>query len=110
LEIIQERYHPSLWNVYAFHCSDGDNFESDNLPALKAAKALCEACNLFGYGEIKPAGSGHLYESSMLKVFRLLKTDNFQSLLIERKEDIWPSFKALLSRERVPGALAEPGE
>ena len=25
LEIIQERYHPSLWNVYAFHCSDGDN-------------------------------------------------------------------------------------
>ena len=30
LEIIQERYHPSLWNIYAFHCSDGDNFDSDN--------------------------------------------------------------------------------
>jgi sporulation protein YhbH len=104
LEIIQDRYHPSLWNIYAFHCSDGDNFESDNLPALKAAKGLCDVCNLFGYGEIKPAGAGHLYESSMLKVFRLLKADNFQSLLIERKEDIWSSFKALLSRERVPGA------
>jgi sporulation protein YhbH len=110
LEIIQERYHPSLWNVYAFHCSDGDNFESDNLAALKAAKALCELCNLFGYGEIKPAGSGHLYESSMLKVFRLLKTENFQSLLIERKEDIWPSFKVLLSRERVPGGLSETAD
>ena len=24
-----------LWNVYAFHCSDGDNFESDNPAALK---------------------------------------------------------------------------
>jgi hypothetical protein len=101
LEIIQERYHPSLWNVYAFHCSDGDNFESDNLEALKHAKALCEVCNLFGYGEIKPAGAGHYYEGSMLKVFRLLKAPNFQPLLIERKEDVWPSFKTLLSRERV---------
>jgi uncharacterized protein len=110
LEIVQERYHPSLWNIYAFHCSDGDNFESDNLPALKAAKGLCDVCNLFGYGEIKPAGGGHLYESSMLKVFRLLKAENFQSLLIERKEDIWPSFKALLSRERVPGAVAESAD
>ena len=37
LEIIEARYHPSLWNVYAFHCSDGDNFYSDNERALQAA-------------------------------------------------------------------------
>jgi uncharacterized protein len=99
LEIIHDRYHPSLWNVYAFHCSDGDNFDSDNANALKAAKELCEICNLFGYGEIKPLGS-HYYESSMLDMFRRLEADNFQSVLIERKEDIWPSFKAFLSRDR----------
>jgi uncharacterized sporulation protein YeaH/YhbH (DUF444 family) len=89
-----------LWNVYAFHCSDGDNFDSDNAAALKAAKELCELCNLFGYGEIKPLGS-HYYESSMLDMFRRLDADNFQSVLIERKEDIWPSFRAFLSRDRV---------
>jgi sporulation protein YhbH len=100
LEIIYDRYHPSLWNVYAFHCSDGDNFDSDNAAALKAAKELCEICNLFGYGEIKPLGS-HYYESSMLDMFRRLEADNFQSVLIERKEDIWPSFRAFLSRDRV---------
>jgi len=99
LEIIQERYHPSLWNIYAFHCSDGDNFESDNPAALKAAKQLCEVCNLFGYGEIKPLGSRY-YESSMLNIFRRLEADNFQTVLIERKEDIWPSFKAFLAKER----------
>lgn len=99
LEIIQERYHPSLWNVYAFHCSDGDNFESDNPATLKAAKELCEVCNLFGYGEIKPLGSRY-YESSMLNIFRRLEADNFQTVLIERKEDIWPSFKAFLAKER----------
>src|SRR2546428_732855 len=99
LEIIQERYHPSLWNIYAFHCSDGDNFESDNPAALKAAKQLCEVCNLFGYGEIKPLGSRY-YESSMLNIFRRLEADNFQTVLIERKEDIWPSFKAFLAKEK----------
>jgi len=99
LDIIQERYHPSVWNVYAFHCSDGDNFESDNPTALKAAKQLCDMCNLFGYGEIKPLGSRY-YESSMLNIFRRLEAENFQTVLIERKEDIWPSFKAFLARER----------
>ncbi len=100
LEIIYDRYHPSLWNVYAFHCSDGDNFDSDNANAVKAAKELCEVCNLFGYGEIKPLGS-HYYESSMLDMFRRIEAENFQSVLIERKEDIWPSFKAFLSRDKV---------
>jgi sporulation protein YhbH len=103
LDIIKERYHPSLWNVYAFHCSDGDNFDSDNPTALKAAKELADVCNLFGYGEIKPLGSRY-YESSMLNVFRRLDAENFQTVLIERKEDIWPSFKAFLGRDR---ALAE---
>jgi len=100
LEIIYDRYHPSLWNIYSFHCSDGDNFDSDNANAVKSAKELCEICNLFGYGEIKPLGS-HYYESSMLDMFRRIEADNFQSVLIERKEDIWPSFKAFLSRDKV---------
>jgi len=99
LDIIAERYHPSLWNVYAFHCSDGDNFESDNPAALKAAKEIAEISNLFGYGEIKPLGSRY-YESSMLSIFRRLDTENFQTVLIERKEDVWPSFKALLAKDR----------
>ncbi len=100
LEIIRERYHPSLWNVYAFHCSDGDNFDSDNPTALKAGEELAEICNLFGYGEIKPLGSRY-YESSMLIVFRRNQAPNFHTVLIERKEDIWPSFKAFLAKDRV---------
>jgi len=99
LDIVAERYHPSLWNIYAFHCSDGDNFDSDNSAALKSAGELADICNLFGYGEIKPLGSRY-YESSMLNIFRRLDAENFQTVLIERKEDIWPSFKAFLAKER----------
>jgi uncharacterized protein len=103
LDIIEERYHPSLWNIYAFHCSDGDNFDSDNPAALRTAKQLADACNLFGYGEIKPLGSRY-YESSMLNLFRRLDAENFQTVVIERKEDIWPSFRAFLSKDRAKAA------
>ncbi len=101
LEIIHARYHPELWNIYAFHCSDGDNFDSDNEEAMRAAAELCELCNLFGYGEIKPMGS-HYYESSMFERFRELEAENFQAVLIERREDVWPAFRSFMSREKIP--------
>lgn len=100
LEIVRDRFHPAHWNIYAFHCSDGDNFDSDNTLALESARELCETCNLFGYGEIKPMGS-HYYESSMIERFKKLDAENFQSVLIERREDIWPAFKAFMSKDRV---------
>lgn len=100
IDIIQDRYHPSLWNIYAFHCSDGDNFYSDNDRAVQAAEELCDLCNLFGYGEIKPSGSAY-YSGTMLEVFANIKKDNFQMVTIEKKEDLWPSFKSFLSRDRV---------
>ena len=99
LEIIGERYHPSLWNIYAFHCSDGDNFPYDEADTMKAARALCDVCNLFGYGEIKPMGL-RFAGSTMLDQFDALGADNFHVITIERKEDVWPSFKALLARDR----------
>ena len=100
LEIIQERYHPSLWNVYAFHCSDGDNFYSDNDRALSTAVELCDVCNLFGYGEIKPSGSAY-YSGSMLEVFNQIDRPNFQAIVIEKKEDLWDGFRAFMMRDTV---------
>ncbi len=99
LEIIRERFHPSLWNVYAFHCSDGDNWTQDNPAAIRAARELADACNLFGYGEIKPLNSGS-YGDSLLGLFGKMDAANFHALIIENKEDIWPGFRQLLLRER----------
>jgi sporulation protein YhbH len=99
LDVIEDRYHPSLWNIYCFHCSDGDNFYSDNEKAVEAAIELCKVSNVFGYGEIKPSGSSY-YSGSMLEVFQEIKQDNFQTVLIEKKEDLWPGFKAFLKSEK----------
>lgn len=102
IDIINDRYHPSLWNIYAFHCSDGDNFYSDNERAVQAAEELCDLCNLFGYGEIKPSGSAY-YSGSMLEVFSTIKKDNFHMIVIEKKEDLWPAFKGFLCRDKSDG-------
>jgi sporulation protein YhbH len=99
LEVINERYHPSLWNVYAFHCSDGDNFYSDNDKALQTAQELCDVCNLFGYGEIKPSGSAY-YSGSMLDVFKGMDRDNFEAIIVEKKEDLWPGLRNFLLRDK----------
>jgi uncharacterized sporulation protein YeaH/YhbH (DUF444 family) len=88
-----------VWNVYAFHCSDGDNFTWDNTPAVQAAEQLCEVCNLFGYGEIKPTTASS-FESSMMSVFRAITAENFKMVTIRSKEYVWPSFAALLAREK----------
>jgi len=103
LEIIRARYHPSLWNIYAFHCSDGDNWESDNPAALKAALELCDVCNLFGYGEIKPLGPQY-YESSLFEILHQLKADNFKLVSIQQKEQVWASLMAFLAREKTRAA------
>ncbi len=103
LEAIRERYHPELWNVYAFHCSDGDNFSHDDEAALAAAHELCAVCNLFGYGEIKPPDS-YFGGSSMQEKFDKIEAANFQTVMIKEKKDVWPGFRSLLDRERKPGA------
>lgn len=99
LKIIEKRYHPSLWNIYAFHCSDGENWSEDNNKAIKLANKLCKACNLFGYGEIKP---NKLYLwGSMIKILnKSLKADNFAIVKIRNKQDVYPMFKNLLKKER----------
>ncbi len=98
LEIIKKRYHPSLWNIYAFHCSDGENWDDDNRQALKLANQLCAVSNLFGYGEIKPGGQNW---GSMIEILDKIEANNFAIVQIRNKEEVYPMFKKLLNKERV---------
>ena len=107
LDIVRERFHPTHWNIYAFHCSDGDNWTEDNEAAVSTAMELCDICNLFGYGEIKPLNSGS-YGNSLLDVFEKIQAPNFLSTVIEGKDDIWPSFKEFLAHERPTETVAHP--
>lgn len=100
LEIIHDRYDPSLWNIYGFHCSDGDNFSSDNEETLRATEEICKIARLFGYGEIKPQKG--LNWSSMSDVLKPVEQNypNFTIVRIANKEDLWDRFKQLLSKAK----------
>ncbi|MCG8484388.1 MAG: sporulation protein YhbH [Clostridia bacterium] len=98
LEIIEERYSPEIWNIYAFHCSDGDNWTEDNARAIELANELCKTCNLFGYGEIKAGGytsPSNIRNQLQSKV----KYSNFSIATISKKEDIIPALTKLLEKE-----------
>ncbi|SHJ99552.1 sporulation protein YhbH [Tepidibacter formicigenes] len=99
LEIIEKRYNPSVWNVYAFHCSDGDNWREDNQKAINSAKKLCETCNLFGYGQI--GNRGYMTNSTIKNEFeKNVKYTNFSVVTMSRKEDIIPALRKLLEKEK----------
>ncbi len=98
LEIIEHRYNPRHWNIYAFHCSDGDNWAEDNKRAVEMAVRLCEVCNLFGYGEIIP---GYYYASSTIKseFIKNIHEDNFIAVTITKKDDIGTALKRMLEKD-----------
>jgi hypothetical protein len=64
VKMIDTRYPPDEWNVYAFHFSDGDNWGDDNAKCLEILKTrLLPKLNLLGYGQVEsPYGSGEFYE------------------------------------------------
>lgn len=95
LEIIEERYNPSVWNIYAFHCTDGDNWSEDNAKTLALAKELTDVCNLFGYGQVMAAYNYGIREL----LTKEIQAKNFVAVNINRKEDVWPSFRRILEKE-----------
>jgi len=62
--VIDARYPPDDWNLYAFHFSDGDNWGDDVPKCLDVlASKLLPKVNLFGYGQVEsPYGSGEFFE------------------------------------------------
>ncbi|PKM49919.1 MAG: hypothetical protein CVV02_13745 [Firmicutes bacterium HGW-Firmicutes-7] len=98
LEIIDARFNPSIWNIYAFHCSDGDNWSEDNEKTLELAKELCDICNLFGYGEIIHPNFPRMSNIWQLFTAQLKKT-NFSIVMMSKKEDVIPALRKLLEKE-----------
>ena len=98
-EIIEERFHPSAWNLYAVHLSDGDNFDSDNGKYLEAHAELENNVQLFGYVELEPEKS-YMEENKLSKVLAPRVRENSRCVSIKTKEDVWPAFRELLNASK----------
>lgn len=106
--------HPTdKWNVYVFHFSDGDDFESERA-VEEALKMMDMGINMFGYGEILPSS----YGSGLMKAFTnkirhrvenhadhkiITSVDRAKPFLaasFTKKEHLYPILKEFLKKER----------
>ena len=99
VEIMNKRYHPSSWNIYAFHGSDGDNWSEDNEKALDFTQRLKDKSQMYGFIEIKPTGGQEWISwsggNTMMNVYTPLIDNKFKTMLLQSKDDIWPAFVKL---------------
>lgn len=97
LDMIEERYNPALWNVYAFHFSDGDNWgDSDNRTCLELVQKMLDSCNLFGYGEIVEGGRG--WSSRLMSTLGQIRDEKFVGVVIAEKQDVYPALQKFFAR------------
>jgi sporulation protein YhbH len=94
LEIIEKKYPTSSWNIYAFHCSDGENWPEDNPKAVSAMKQIISLSQMSAYIQINKDGEV-VWGEEMTEVFLPLEGETFKLIKIKSKEDIWPQFAKL---------------
>ena len=100
LEIVEERFEPSQWNIYPFHFSDGDNWgEVDNQRCLDLVGQLLERSNVFGYGEIQEGGRRSL--STLMATFGQVKDERFIGVTIASREEVYPALRKFFSTRDV---------
>lgn len=96
-QIIDQEFHPSDWNIYCFHFSDGDNWGEDDDDCLELlSEQLLKKCNLFCYGQVESIyGGGHFYASLENQ---LGEAENLAVSRITSRDGIYESIKTFLGK------------
>ncbi len=89
--VIQDRYSPDNWNIYAAQASDGDNTASDNdKTAALLTRVLLPACQYYAY----------------LEVGR--DSEHFPPGFIRRDSDLWQTYSTIV-KAGAPMAMRKVG-
>lgn len=99
-KLIEAEFHPSEWNIYPFHFSDGDNWGGgDTEECMKVLEeALIPKTNLFCYGQVESAyGSGQFIKDLDAKFGNEEKVVTSE---IKDKDHVYDSIKAFLGKGR----------
>jgi len=98
VNMIEEKFHPSEWNIYPFHFSDGDNWSSrDTEKCLDLLNDnILQVCNVFCYGQVKSAYGSGQFKKDLDKVYpddeRVITSD------IPDRDGIMDSIKDFLGK------------
>lgn len=94
LELIEEKYQPSRYNIYPIHFSDGENITSDNPKCLQLVDQLLDVSQMFGYGEVN---SYNRY-STLMNTYQNIDHPNFRHYQLREKNDVYPALKSFFYR------------
>jgi uncharacterized sporulation protein YeaH/YhbH (DUF444 family) len=106
--IVEERYPPGAWNIYAAQASDGDNYASDSQTCRQLMdEEILPICQYFAYVEVYDPRQAEIFLSS-LNVSDLWKDyqsvgeghRNFAMKRVFSKADVFPVFRQLFDASR----------
>ncbi|WP_020558769.1 YeaH/YhbH family protein [Thiofilum flexile] len=96
-EVIEARYSPDEWNIYAAQASDGDNWQEDNMRCHKIlTEDILPTVQYLTYIEIgdrQPQGLWHLYEHLQGDY-----ADRFAIQRVRNNAEIYPVFRELFQK------------
>ena len=117
--LIDSQYPTNMWNVYAFHFSDGEDFAPEDSMS-EAKKLFKKGINMFGYGEIHVDENYRSYGNllpSFKETFSLVDSNvtsdgvsvdvtsggedlPFLGVVIQDRKQIWPALREFLKKDR----------
>ncbi len=103
-QVIEDRYSPGEWNIYAAQASDGDNWDDDSPQCAQIlSQRIMPLLQYFAYIEITPNAHQalwHAYED-----IRSELGERFAMEQISSSDDIFPIFRDLFSRKNLKEAV-----
>jgi uncharacterized sporulation protein YeaH/YhbH (DUF444 family) len=106
-KVVDERFPPDVWNIYAAQASDGDNTSSDNpKSAALLTEVILPLCQYFAYVEVgddedrHPAMMQEMPTSLWRTYARVAEAVDYMAMKkVRHRRDIYPVFRELFSRE-----------
>ena len=110
--VVQDRYSPATWNIYAAQASDGDNLPVDNEKTVALLKtAILPVCQYYAYIEVgrepdERRRGGAEPPSTLWRAYELILDRHIPMAMrkVRDRRDIYPVFRELF--ERKSGAAA----
>lgn len=95
LELIDGKYHPSRYNIYPFHFSDGENITSDNPRCIRLVNEIMDVSNMFGYAEVNMYNR----QSTLMRAYKELENPKFRHYILKQKQDVYHALKRFFEKE-----------
>ena len=101
LDVVNNRYDPSRYNVYFFYASDGENAAEDREPAAAALRLLAAQTNYSGYVETGGVATFRPRETQLAELFAELKGLGLPvgSSHLGCQDDVWTAIREFFRNE-----------